>query len=1236
MSLTAVATRIPPTRSEEETLLLLTHPSFLPADGILLTPGRWSFGSDPSNDVVLTQTGVQARHLQILVGRRRIIVKAWDRRTWLNDSPIQEAPLRPGDQITLGPVTLRCEQADVDDLLRQVPSTTTNDAPQDSLVDTSQTEASPSFTATAPPPDEAPAVAEILLQSVGPTEIPAEETPIPASKPAAAPQQLANAIRELEDREDALRKLACELAATEAKLNRERDLFWEESLAWEASVARTRDELDRSSSDLEQRARRLEDSEAEAARRAEEFARKFALLESRDKELRAVDEQASRLTLQRQQMAQRESELVSRADDLRSQQEGLERARLDLDDRMRVFESRQSELERRWSEDEQRLKSARVAVDELIDALEAELIQQQSESERLAESRQEQSQIESDRAEQDRLLAMREDKLIEQARRIEGEQHRLREISHETEQTTKRTREAQELLEAERLQIRQEADQLADERADWEKARRQWTAETEQHARAQHSLDAQFAELSTLRDSLDRRESTLAARESWTSSREAELTRAAEELDQEQIERQQLAAEIAERQDDLGNREAELERRREHLEDELARRIERQSELEQQLSERLARQGEEQTLSQAQLIEERDRLADQQTEIGELRAKLDRSEQKLLAREKAAEQELGRLREQLEAELAARQVLEARIEEIVAERASLEARLADLSALERQHNDSERSASEVEASRRAAEIASLEARQDELTRRQTELEASRQAIEERDESLAQRTQALEGEQRRLAEERAEFDRANTELSERTSRLENLASELTAREQALAEQIAELDTARAGLEASRLEIEALTRTVELDRLMTDAENQQREQELQQRETELSYQQQEFDETARDLAGNQALLEWQKELAIADLPSPPAEPAHAQVEPWSWTAEAIPSLPGQRTLFEEEIEVEASHLPFDVESLLTSRSPVADEEPSSSTRDEADEHDSTESVGSLRAELAKMFDLPGSPFGKQPESKIHESTPESLGTDDVLQDEPPVLRDESFASVTNPQTAISIEPPVPLQSKPAPYDAPEEDATSGEDDQSVSAYMNRLLNRLNRGDSVPSEPAERKPAPAPAPIAQIPDAIDESPAQPPVLAEPPTPAPTPRKPVDRTSDRLQVSSFREVANLSARTAVARHQWQQLRSVVTMKALLSAACLLTGSILSFGPLIGGQRMWLQGAACLTLGIFSGYDLYRTLVKSRVLIPKHLVSGTSTDRFAELASSQPSEKTDGDQQPADDASND
>lgn len=1243
MSLTAVAARVPPTRPEEETLLLLANPSFLPSDGILLTPGRWSFGSDPSNDVVLTQTGVQPRHLQILVGRRHVIVKAWDRRTWLNDSPVQEASLRPGDQITLGPVTLRCERAAVDDLLRQVPSATTNDVRQETPVDRLSTKASQSSPATVPTPNVAPAVAEIRPRTVAPLETPAEETPVATRDPieqTAPSLQLASAIRELDDREAALRKLAHELAATEARLNRERDLFWEESLAWESTVKQTRDELNRSSSDLEERARRLQASEIEADRRAEDLARQFALLASRDEASRDIRDQAADLAQRRQKLDQLEDDLSTRSTNLRRREEHLERARIDLDERMRVFESRQRELERQWSEDEHRLKSARIAVDELIDALESELLQQQAQSEQLTESQREQARLEGDRAEQDRLFATREAELREQARQQEDEQSRLQQISRETEEAVTRRRDEQALLETERLWIRQEGDQLASERADWEQARRQWAIENEQHAAARRSLDARAAELSTLRDTLERREASLATRENWTSCREAELTRAAEELDQAQTECETQTAEIADRQHELAHREAELERRREHIEGELARRSERQAELEQQLAERIARQIEEQSLGQARLIEERDRLADQQGEIEELRAKLARNEKKLLAREKAAEQELGRLREQLEAERAARQVLEARIEEIVAERASLEVRLADLSALERHRDDSERSVSEVEASRRAAEIASLEAQQVELTRRQTELEASRQAIEELDEALAQRSQALEGEQRRLAEERTEFDRANTELSERTSRLENLASELAAREQALAEQIAELDTARAGLEASRLEIEALTRSVELDRLMTDAENQQREQELRQRETELSYRQRKFDETARDLAGDQALLEWQEELATAEMSSPPTELALAQAEPWSWTAEAIPSLPGQRILFEEEIEVEASHLPFDVESLLTSRSPVADEKPASSTRDEADEHDSMESVGSLRAELAKMFDLPGSPFVKQPESKIQESTPESLEADDVLQDEPSVLQDESFASVTNSQTAIPIEPPAALQNRPAAYEAPEADATSGEDDQSVSAYMNRLLNRLNRGGSIPPESVASKPVPAPITRPQVSEAIAEtvspsSISQSAVSEEPPPPTPPPRKPIDRTSDRLQVSSFREVANLSARTAVARHQWQRLRSIVTMKAILSAACLLTGATLSFGPLIGGQRMWLQGAACLILGIFAGYDLYRTLVKSRVLIPRPVAS-TAVDRFSELSHSEPPAENPLEQPAVDNASND
>ncbi|MBX3448153.1 MAG: FHA domain-containing protein [Planctomycetaceae bacterium] len=1231
MSLTAVAARVPPTGPEEETLLLLANPSFLPSDGILLTPGRWSFGSDPSNDVVLTQTGVQARHLQILVGRRHVIVKAWDRRTWLNDSPVQEASLRPGDQITLGPVTLRCERAAVDDLLRQVPSATTNDVRQAPPIDSLSTKASQSSAATVPTPNVAPAAAESRPRTVAPSETPAEETPGATRDPieqTAPSLQLASAIRELDDREAALRKLAHELAATEARLNRERDLFWEESLAWESTVKHTRDELNRSSSDLEERARRLQESEIEADRRAEDRARQFALLASRDDEFREIRDQAADLAQRRQKLDQLEDDLSTRAISLRTREEHLERARIDLDERMRVFESRQRELERQWSEDEHRLKSARIAVDELIDALESELLQQQAQSEQLTESQREQARIESDRAEQDRLFATREAELREQARRQEDEQSRLQQISRETEEAARRHRDEQTLLEAERVWIRQEADQLASERADWEQARRQWAIETEQHAAARRSLDARAAELSTLRDTLERREASLATRENWTSCREAELTRAAEELDQAQTERETLTAEIADRQHQLVKREAELERRREHLEGELARRAERQAELEQQLAERIARQTEEQSLGQARLIEERDRLADQQGEIEELRAKLARNEQSLLAREKTTEQELGRLREQLEAERAARQVLEARLEEVAAERSSLEARLADLATRE---HEQDAPLSETETTGHAAEITELEARQTSLLQRQAELDASRQALDQRDEALAQQSRLLQDEQRKLEEERAEFERANAELGERNARLENLASELTAREHVLAEQTAELDAAREGLEASRLEIEALIRSVELDRRITDAENQQREQELRQRETELAYQQQKLEEATWDLSGSQALLEWREELETPDVSSAPVEPSHAWPEPWNWTPEAAPSLPGQRILFQDEFPTEARDLPFDVESLLITRAPVDDDKPATLPRQEADESDSVEAVGSLRAELAKMFDLPGSPFDKQPDTSSHELIRDSLAVDD-----------DSFAKELNSETGTPVEPADELPVRPVvAYEAPEAEPTSGEDDQSVSAYMNRLLNRLNRGGSVPPESVASKPVPAPITRPQVSEAIPEtvspsSISQSPISEEPPPPTPPPRKPIDRTSDRLQVSSFREVANLSARTAVARHQWQRLRSVVTVKAILATACLLTGAILSFGPLIGGQRMWLQGAACLILGIFAGYDLYRTLVKSRVLIPRPLASTAAADRFSELTTSEPPAENPLEQQAGDNASND
>ena len=66
---------------------------------IPLAPGRYVIGSGPESTVRLEVPGVRPRHCLIVAGPSRAVVRAYDARTWLNDRPVTEASLAPGDRL---------------------------------------------------------------------------------------------------------------------------------------------------------------------------------------------------------------------------------------------------------------------------------------------------------------------------------------------------------------------------------------------------------------------------------------------------------------------------------------------------------------------------------------------------------------------------------------------------------------------------------------------------------------------------------------------------------------------------------------------------------------------------------------------------------------------------------------------------------------------------------------------------------------------------------------------------------------------------------------------------------------------------------------------------------------------------------------------------------------------------------------------------------------------------------
>jgi hypothetical protein len=88
---------------------------------ILLDQPKQLIGWDVECSIQVPDAGVHSRHAVILRGQKRVVIKAWDPRTWLNGLPVTESRLAEGDLLRVGPIEFRVRAATTDELLREIP-----------------------------------------------------------------------------------------------------------------------------------------------------------------------------------------------------------------------------------------------------------------------------------------------------------------------------------------------------------------------------------------------------------------------------------------------------------------------------------------------------------------------------------------------------------------------------------------------------------------------------------------------------------------------------------------------------------------------------------------------------------------------------------------------------------------------------------------------------------------------------------------------------------------------------------------------------------------------------------------------------------------------------------------------------------------------------------------------------------------------------------------------------------
>lgn len=279
-------------------------------------------------------------------------------------------------------------------------------------------------------------------------------------------------------------------------------------------------------------------------------------------------------------------------------------------------------------------------------------------------------------------------------------------------------------------------------------------------------------------------------------------------------------------------------------------------------------------------------------------------------------------------------------------------------------------------------------------------------------------------------------------------------------------------------------------------------------------------------------------------------------------------------------------------------------------------------------SLRAELARMFDLPEDFAAREAAAAQHEaaatneapvaenlsdadftaadandaSDPNHTGdvTGDVNDADEEAWRSRLASMLSGapardvPAAAVDPAPPPPrspLTPQPEAIAEPETPEIAEEED-SVASYMERLLARTRKGGTEPPAPLETRREPeARSSLTIEPSADVEAVSE----VAPRREAAEPRKPVDKEATRAELQSFRKVANMSARSALAKHTWATMKTEFAVQSTLAGLCTLGSVGYLSAPVWGKAVQWGPGMGCVVGASFVGYRAWLTLRKLR-----------------------------------------
>lgn len=549
--------------------------------------------------------------------------------------------------------------------------------------------------------------------------------------------------------------------------------------------------------------------------------------------------------------------------------------------------------------------------------------------------------------------------------------------------------------------------------------------------------------------------------------------------------------------------------------------------------------------------------------------------------------------------------LSARQSQLESRQTELRSREVAISDRERLLNSREQSAQQdVDAveKHQYAEIerqrASLLTREKQLAAQMAELEADRQALAGERDTLRALQAEFESEQRACRQLQDHWETKQHSLEREGERLETLRRELSMTREQLATREDALD-----LRARQLASQAGSSVIPSDQIQTVYSG-VAESELAAREAELDRRATELDERARTLEADwtefrESLAKERETLAVEE----------ARVRDQLERQEAV-------------LEHERAKLRKEADELSTKRSLLADEAAALRLRRDALEQereelaawrDRLEAAQQASDEVVESLNQDGSVTESNDSNSDEESGSQQEQSESEEDSRVMALRSKlsDLFHLSQKPSAPSQEHATPnreIQRAPEPPPrqiVQESTPTSGnaEDDHAdmMDKYMQNLIAR-SRKQSPEAEAAAPQAATPVRPVQPIEPATVKTYAP---LIEAPVaveldeqvqdvePSQIVRPTVDKQAARANMDSLRELANLSARSAVAKHTWKKVRGEVFVKTALAIAGWVVTAALFTSPWWRGEsyRSYaiLAGAVSLVMSI----DLIRAMLQ-------------------------------------------